>query len=101
MKQKKDPQPMTVYFPLPLLERVRESAKAHRRSFNQEVLWLIEEYLKQGVRQPAKPTYQEWDSKLKNLCLDLQDSEIPDTLLNQKGGEDGYSYNHHQTSSQP
>jgi hypothetical protein len=35
----------------------------------------------QGVRQPAKPTYQEWDSKLKNLCLDLQDSEIPDTLV--------------------
>jgi hypothetical protein len=38
----------------------------------------------QGVRQPAKPTYQEWDSKLKNLCLDLQDSEIPDTLMSQE-----------------
>lgn len=50
-QQKKDPQPMTVYFPLPLLERVRESAKDHRRSFNQEVLWLIEESLKQKGEQ--------------------------------------------------
>jgi len=39
-------QKMSVYFPIALLERVRESAKFHRRSFNQEVLWLIEESLK-------------------------------------------------------
>ncbi len=38
-------QKMSVYFPLVLLERVRESAKLHRRSFNQEVLWLIEQSL--------------------------------------------------------
>ncbi len=40
-------QKMSVYFPIAILERVRESAKLHRRSFNQEVLWLIEESLKQ------------------------------------------------------
>ena len=39
-------QKMSVYFPMALLEKVRESAKLHRRSFNQEVLWLIEESLK-------------------------------------------------------
>ena len=40
-------QKMSVYFPLTLLERVREHAKLHRRSFNQEVLWLIEQSLDQ------------------------------------------------------
>ena len=44
-------QKMSVYFPLSLLERVRESAKLHRRSFNQEVLWLIEESLNRKGEQ--------------------------------------------------
>jgi len=44
-------QKMSVYFPLTLLERVRESARLHRRSFNQEVLWLIEESLKRKGEQ--------------------------------------------------
>ena len=44
-------QKMSVYFPIALLERVRTSAKLHRRSFNQEVLWLIEESLKQKGEQ--------------------------------------------------
>jgi hypothetical protein len=48
---KQDIQKMSVYFPIALLERVRESAKLHRRSFNQEVLWLIEESLKQKGEQ--------------------------------------------------
>jgi hypothetical protein len=43
----KDTQKMSVYFPIVLLERVRESAKLHRRSFNQEALWLIEKGLEQ------------------------------------------------------
>ena len=42
MKQEsKDTQKMSIYFPIALLERVRESAGLHRRSFNQEVLWLV------------------------------------------------------------
>jgi hypothetical protein len=36
---------MSVYFPHGLLERVRRSAKQHKRSFNQEVLWLVEQML--------------------------------------------------------
>jgi len=52
MEQKsKETQRMPVYFPIALLEMVRESAKLHRRSFNQEVLWLIEESLKQKGEQ--------------------------------------------------
>ena len=47
-------QKMSVYFPIALLERVRESAKLHRRSFNQEVLWLSEESLKQKGEQKCE-----------------------------------------------
>lgn len=47
MEQEKQKQKMSVYFPLDTLERVRESAKKHRRSFNQEVLWLLEQTLEQ------------------------------------------------------
>jgi hypothetical protein len=38
-------QKMSVYFPLDLLEKVRQSAKQHKRSFNKEALWLIEQGL--------------------------------------------------------
>lgn len=48
MKEKQEPQKMSLYVPLPLLERIRESARKHRRSFNQEVLWLVEQSLEQG-----------------------------------------------------
>ena len=52
MKQEsKDIQKMSVYFPIVLLERVRESAKLHRRSFNQETLWLIEKGVEQKGEQ--------------------------------------------------
>ena len=50
MKEKQAQQKMSLYVPLPLLERVRESAKRHRRSFNQEVLWLIEQSLEKGAK---------------------------------------------------
>jgi hypothetical protein len=45
MKDKENLQKMSVYFPLDLLERVRQSAKKHKRSFNKEALWLIEQGL--------------------------------------------------------
>jgi hypothetical protein len=38
-------QKMSIYFPLALLEQVRRSAKQHKRSFNQEVLWMVEQML--------------------------------------------------------
>lgn len=51
MEQKIKQQKMSVYFPPALLERVRQSAKVHRRSFNQEALWLIEQGLEQGKEE--------------------------------------------------
>lgn len=36
---------MTVYFPRELLNKVYESAKLHKRSFNKQVLWLVENSL--------------------------------------------------------
>jgi len=32
----------SVYIPLELADKVQQSAKIHRRSFNQELLWLAE-----------------------------------------------------------
>jgi len=37
------PQRMSVYFPPELLEKAYASAKLHRRSFNQEMLWFVEQ----------------------------------------------------------
>jgi Arc-like DNA binding domain len=55
MEQKnKNIQRMSVYFPLALLERVRTSARVHRRSFNQEALWLIEQGLEQQEGEQRK-----------------------------------------------
>jgi hypothetical protein len=54
MKQNENVQPMTIYFPPDLLSRVRESAKTHRRSFNQETLWLLEQSLDQQT-DPTSP----------------------------------------------
>ena len=42
---KEEIQRMTVYFPAELLNRVYESAKVHKRSFNKQVLWLVENSL--------------------------------------------------------
>jgi len=44
---------MSVYFPLHLLERVRKSATQHKRSFNKEVLWLVEQSLERGNNDAA------------------------------------------------
>ena len=42
MEQQNKPQKMSVYFPPDLLERVRQHARQEKRSFNQDVLWLVE-----------------------------------------------------------
>lgn len=42
MEQTTKKQKMSVYFPPDLLEKVRESAKKHHRSFNQEVLFILD-----------------------------------------------------------
>lgn len=45
MEQQIKPQRMSVYFPPDLLERVRQHAKHEKRSFNKDVLWLVERAL--------------------------------------------------------
>ncbi len=43
-------QKMSIYFPLDLLARVRQEAQRHKRSFNKEVLWLVEQALEQAQK---------------------------------------------------
>jgi hypothetical protein len=42
----------TVYLPLDIWEQVRQSAKEHRRSFNSELVWALQQYLEQQKRKP-------------------------------------------------
>jgi hypothetical protein len=49
-ENKETHQKMSIYFSLDLLERVRQSARANKRSFNKEVQWLVE----QGLEQQEK-----------------------------------------------
>ena len=44
-EKKEAQQKMSIYFPLELLVRVRASAQHHKRSFNKEVVWLVEQAL--------------------------------------------------------
>jgi hypothetical protein len=48
-------QKMSIYFPLDLLERVRKAADLHKRSFNKEVLWLVEQSLERQEKGKHKP----------------------------------------------
>jgi hypothetical protein len=44
MKHKfEDTKRASVYFPTVLLTKLQESARQHRRSFNQEVMWRLEQ----------------------------------------------------------
>jgi hypothetical protein len=47
-------QKMSIYFPLDLLERVRKAADLHKRSFNKEVLWLVEQSLERQEKGKHK-----------------------------------------------
>lgn len=62
MEPDKTTQRMSVYFPLEVLQRVRTSAKVHRRSFNQEALWLIEQGLER--QQKAEKTHDAQDVQI-------------------------------------
>ena len=42
---KRDVKRASLYIPLALATKMQESAKKHRRSFNQEILWLVEQSL--------------------------------------------------------
>lgn len=45
MEQQTKLQKMSVYFPPDLLEQVRQHARDEKRSFNKDVLWLVERAL--------------------------------------------------------
>ena len=45
MEQEIKPKKMSVYFPPDLLEQVRQHARQEKRSFNKDVLWLLERAL--------------------------------------------------------
>jgi hypothetical protein len=44
-EKKQQTQKMSIYFPLDLLEAVRKQAQEDKRSFNAEVLWILQRYL--------------------------------------------------------
>lgn len=46
-KAKQQIQKMSIYFPLDVLEAVRKQAQEEKRSFNAEVLWILQQFLKQ------------------------------------------------------
>jgi hypothetical protein len=52
-ENKETQQKMSIYFPLDLLARVRKAAQRQKRSFNKEVLWLVEQALENA--QKDKP----------------------------------------------
>jgi hypothetical protein len=49
-------QKMSIYFPLDLLERVRAHADTERRSFNKDVLWLLEQALREEEEGATRRT---------------------------------------------
>jgi hypothetical protein len=52
MKTHTDIKRTSVYIPHDLADRVLQSAKIHRRSFNQELLWLAEQGLCSQEKTP-------------------------------------------------
>lgn len=42
----------SLYIPLELVDKVQQSAIIHRRSFNQEILWLAEQGLSSQEKTP-------------------------------------------------
>ena len=58
MEQKIKLQRMSVYFPPDVLEQVRKHATHEKRSFNKDVLWLLERALaaEEAQRSAARPT---------------------------------------------
>jgi hypothetical protein len=49
---------MSLYIPSELADKVLQSAKIHRRSFNQEMLWLAEQGLAKNENAPDQVAAQ-------------------------------------------
>jgi hypothetical protein len=52
MEQNKKTKRTSIYFPPDLLAKVEQSAKIHRRSFNQQVLWHVEHSIATQEKTP-------------------------------------------------
>jgi hypothetical protein len=57
----------SLYIPLELATQVKQSAKLHRRSFNQEILWLAEQGLSGQEKTPDQVTARSGVVKAKSL----------------------------------
>jgi len=56
MKSQNTIKRMSLYIPLELVAKVQQSAKIHRRSFNQEMLWLAEEAMESNRKASLAQT---------------------------------------------
>ncbi len=52
-KKQETEQRISIRFPLDVLQGIRKQAKAHERSFNREVIWMLRTMLEQ-VQQKEK-----------------------------------------------
>src|SRR5712672_896321 len=58
----------SVYFPVMLLAKLQESAREHRRSFNQEVMWRIE----QSYAKDAMPLPRQLERKRRESSVQIE-----------------------------
>jgi plasmid stability protein len=55
MEQQEPIKKTTVYMPVSVYERLHLAAKKHRRSFNSELVWLLEHALDREENPKGKP----------------------------------------------
>ena len=78
MKHTENIKRMSLYIPLELADKIKSSAMVHRRSFNQEIMWLAEQGLSsQNERlQTEGQLNLEQKSKIVNLSKNKGQSKV-------------------------
>jgi metal-responsive CopG/Arc/MetJ family transcriptional regulator len=51
MGEQQSKQKITVMLPSPLVNRLKQAAKRHQRSFNGELIWAVQQYLEQIAKE--------------------------------------------------
>lgn len=69
MKQHENVKRMSLYIPLELSGKIHASAIVHRRSFNQEMLWLAEQGLSSQEKTPDQVAARSGAVKASSLLL--------------------------------
>jgi len=54
MGEKQHEQPVTIRFPPHILDAAREAARDEKRSLNAQIVWIVEQYLKERERRARK-----------------------------------------------